>query len=95
MEESGVQSLQCLLKEGVGGGHSRPSRSRSSGVKELSNEVSVTETRVELETQKNKEGRDGKVWRSAEGGTSSRYHNTKVDKFIKQELRVTRPGCIV
>ncbi len=55
----------------------------------------MTETHVELEGEENRESREWRVYRSAKGGVTSRYHNTKIDKFIKQEQSVTRPGCIV
>ena len=84
MEEVSVQFLQCLLKDGVGG-RSRKTESMEEKwcKRKLSNEVSVAESRVELEAQEDKKSWEWEVWRSSEGRGLGWYHIAKIDKFIK------------
>lgn len=55
----------------------------------------IPKTRVELESEENKESGKREVRRSSEAGGAGWYHIAKLDKFIKQELKVTRLGCVV
>jgi hypothetical protein len=96
MEELGVQSLHSLLKDGIAGSSCKTELFKEKWVElELSHEGSVAESRVELESKEDKESGKREVRRSSEGGGPGWYHIAKLDKFIKQELNVTRPGCVV
>ncbi len=93
MEELSVQSFDGLLEDGVAGSSCKTELFKEEWVGlELGHEGPVAESPVELESQKNKKSWEWEVRRSSEGGGSVRYHIAKLDKFIKQELRVTRPG---
>ena len=52
-------------------------------------------TRVELESEEDKESGKSEVRRSAEVGGLGGDHIAKLDKCIKKKLKVTRPGCVV
>ncbi|MBS3795925.1 MAG: sulfotransferase, partial [Candidatus Thorarchaeota archaeon] len=96
VQKLGVQSLECLLEDGIAWSSRKTEVMQQLRVTgELGHEGPVAETRVELEAQEDKESREGKVRRSSEGRGLLGDHSTKVDKLIKQELRVTRPGCVV
>jgi hypothetical protein len=84
MEELRVQSLQCLLEDGVAGRSRKTKLGKEGGVEDkLSNKGPVAESGVELEPEKHKESRKGKVRRSAKGRGLGRYHIAKLDKFSK------------
>ncbi len=96
VEELGVQSSECLLEDGIAW---RPLKTeefkelRVGG--ELGHEAPVAEAGVELEAQEDKESREGKIDRSAQGRGSGGDHSTKLHKLMEQELRMTRLGCVV
>jgi hypothetical protein len=96
VEELGVKASECLLEDGVAW---RPFKTealqelRVGG--ELGHKAPVAEASVELETQEDEEGREGEVRRSSQGVGSGGDHSTKLHKCMEQELRMTRPGCVV
>jgi len=68
VEELGVQSLECLLEDGITRGSLKTEvlqQLRVTG--ELGHKGPVAEARVELEAQENKKSREGKVRRSSKG----------------------------
>jgi len=96
MEEVRVQSFQCLVKDRVGGSSRETKFLKEKRVRsEACYKSPIPKSGVELESEKNKENGKRKVRRSSKGGSPVRYHIAELDKFIKQELRVTRPGCVV
>ncbi len=96
MEELGVQSLHSLLQDGIAGSSCKTESLEEKWVEgELRHEGPVAESRIELESKEDKESGKREVRRSSEGGGPVRYHIAKLDKFIKQELNVTRSGCVV
>ncbi len=96
MEELSVQARQCVLEDGITWSSFKTEVFKEKWVGlELCHESPVAESPVELKSKENKECGKGKIRRSSEGGGSVWYHIAKLDKFIKQELRVTKLGCIV
>ena len=96
MEEAGVQSSECLLQNGVGGGPRQPEALKDlRHERELGDKGPIAEASIKLEAQEDKEGGEGEVRRATEGGGPCGEHSTKVDKCIKQELRMTSLGGIV
>ncbi len=93
VEESGVQALQCLLEDGIAGSSFKIESLKEKWVGlEAGHKSPIPKPRVKLESQQDEEDGKREVRRSSEGGGSVRYHIAKLDKFIKQELRVTRLG---
>jgi len=96
MEEVGVQSFEGLLEDGVAGSSCKTEVFKEQWVgREAGHKSPIPKPGVELESQQDKERGEWEVRRSSEGEGSVWYHIAKLDKCIKQELRVTRLGCIV
>ncbi len=96
METLGVKASQCLLEDGVGGGSCQSEALQELRVGgELGHETPVAEASVELEAQEDEERREGKVRRPSQGVGSGGDHSTKIHKLMEQELRMTRPGCVI
>ncbi len=55
----------------------------------------MDEASIELEAQKDKESREGHVRRFPEGMEAGGNHSTTLHKLMKQELRMTRPSCVI
>jgi hypothetical protein len=96
MEEEGVQPLQCLMEQGVAW-----SSHESEVVKELGvevdecNKVTISQTRVELESEENKENWERELDRSTIGGPAVRNRIAKAHKFLDEKVIAASLGRIV
>ena len=96
VKEPGVDTHQCLLKEGVAGSpvESEPPEERGVEV-DLGNEVTVAEARVELETEEDKENRERELDRPSTSGSDVRDCIAKDDKLVEQEVIAASLGRIM
>ena len=96
MKESCVDTGQCLLKQGVAGSSLKAKTTQQVGVEVYKgDEVTIAESRVELESEKNEENGEWELDRSAVSGPSVRDGIAKADKFVEQKVITASLGRIM
>jgi len=96
MKESCVDTGQCLLKQGVAGGSLKAKTTQQVGVEVYKgNEVTIAESRVELESKKNEENGEWELDRSAVSGPGVGDDIAKADKFVEQKVITASLGRIM
>lgn len=96
MKKLGVQPLQCLMEQGVAGRSGEPEVLKELGVEvDPGNKVAISQTRVELECQKNKESGKRKLDRATIAGSGVWNGIAKADKLIKEKVIPASLGRII
>ena len=96
MKKSCVDTGQCLLKQGVAGSSLKAKTTQQVGVEvDMGYEVTIAESEVELESEKNKESGEWELDRSAVSGPSVGDSIAKADKFVEQKVITASLGRIM
>ena len=96
MKESCVDTGQCLLKQGVAGSSLKAKTTQQVGVEVYKgDEVTIAESRVELESEKNEENGEWELDRSAVSVPGVRDGIAKADKFVEQKVITASLGRIM
>ena len=96
MKKVGVQALQSCVKKRTTRGPGKTKFLKEGGVEvNESNKVTISKTRVELESKKDEERRKRECDRSTMTGSDVRDSIAKAHKLIKQKLKAARFGRIM
>ena len=96
MKKLGVQPLQCLMEQGVAGSSGESEVLKELGVEvDPGNKVTISQTRVELESQKNKECGKRKLDGATIAGLGVWNGIAKADKLIKEKVILASLGRII
>ena len=91
-----VDTGQCLLKQGVAGSFLKAKTTQQVGVEvHKGDEVTIAESRVELESEEDKENGEWELDRSAVSGPDVGDGIAKADKFVEQKVITASLGRIM
>ena len=96
MKELCVQSSHCLLEKREVWNSGEPQPLKKRGIEDdISNKVTVAQTRVKLESKEDKESRKWKLHRTTMRTPDVRDHIAKAHKFFKEKVITASFGRIV
>ena len=96
MKSHRADPSQRLLKERVDWSSLEPELLKEVGIEvDLRNKVTISQTRVELECEQDKESGEGELDRPTPPGSDVENGIAKADKFVEQKVIMASLGCIM